>query len=178
MPEGWEAMAVVGRVARPHGLRGHVVVNPETDFPQDRFRAGAELFVNREGRIELVTVTAVHFHRERPVVGLSGVDDVEAARKLAGAELRVPLGDLKALADGTYYRHDLVGCHVETVAGTPVGVVRGVEGTAAGSRLVVESADGEVLIPLAEDICPVIDPAARRIVVAPPAGLIELNRKP
>jgi len=50
-----------------------------------------------------------------------------------------------------------------------------VEGAAGGTRLVVESKRGELLIPLAEDICPVIDPAAKRIVIAPPEGLLDLN---
>jgi 16S rRNA processing protein RimM len=178
MPPAWEDMAVVGRVARPHGLRGQLVVNVETDFPQDRFRPGAELFLQRAGRAEAVVVTTVRFQRERPIIGLHGVDDVNAASELAGAELRVPVRNLKPLAPGTYYRHDLVGCEVTTIAGTRVGVVREVEGTLGGSRLSIESAAGEVLVPLAEDICRVIDLEAKRIVIDPPEGLIDLNRRP
>ena len=173
----WEEMAVVGRVARPHGLRGQVIVNPETDFPEERFRQGAELFLKRGERLEPVAVTTVRFHRERPILGLSGISDVEAASALAGAELRVPQQALTPLAQGTYYRHDLVGCDVVTVSGAPVGVVKDVEGTIGRSRLVVQSPAGEVLVPLVEDICPEIDPAGRRIVIDPPEGLIELNRK-
>ena len=45
----WDEMALVGRIARPHGIRGQVIVNPETDFPEERFQPGAELFVERDG---------------------------------------------------------------------------------------------------------------------------------
>jgi 16S rRNA processing protein RimM len=175
--QDWEEMAIVGRVARPHGLRGQVVVNLETDFPQDRFRAGAELFVKRLGQVEAKAVVSVRFQGARPIVALSGIDDVDAAGELAGAELRVPVGSLMPLEAGMFYRHDLRGCTVETSDGQHVGIVTEVEGTLGGSRLVVETEHGEVLVPLAEDICRVVDPGAKRIVIAPPAGLLELNRK-
>jgi 16S rRNA processing protein RimM len=174
----WDEMATVGRIARAHGLRGQVIVNLETDFPEERFQPGAELFVERGGRVEPLTITTVRFQQERPVIGLRGVDDVDAAIALAGIELRVPREWLAPLPAGTFYRHDLVGCAVETNDGGRVGVVTAVEGDSAGSRLVVDTQRGELLVPLATEICPTIDPRARRIVIAPPEGLLELNEKP
>ena len=171
----WASMAVVGWIARTHGLRGQVVVNPETDFPEERFQPGAELFVERRGRVEAMTIASVRFQRQRPVVGFAGVETIDAAEPLAGLELRVPADRLAALPAGTFYRHDLVGCQVETRTGERVGPVREVEGTPAGSRLVVSGARGEVLIPLVPAICTVIDPAAKRIVIDPPDGLLDLN---
>jgi 16S rRNA processing protein RimM len=76
----------------------------------------------------------------------------------------------------TFYRHDLVGCAVVTVSGAHIGIVARVEGSASASRLSIATPSGEVLIPLAAEICPVIDPGRRRIVVNPPEGLLELNR--
>jgi 16S rRNA processing protein RimM len=171
----WEEMALVGRIARPHGLRGQVIVNLETDFPEERFQPGAELFIERAGRVEPLTITSVRFHRERPIVGLSGADTVEDAETLAGYELRVPVEQLTALPPGTYYRHDLIGCRVETTTGAAIGVVSDVEGTMGGSRLVVDHGGSEVLIPLAAEICPEIDPAGKRIVIDPPDGLLDVN---
>ena len=171
-------MAVVGRVARPHGLRGQVIVNPETDFPGERFQPGAELFVNRGGVAESITITTVRFQQQRPVIGLRGIDDMDAAATLAGAELRVPIDRLAVLPPGTFYRHDLIGCAVETSAGAVVGQVEDVEGTMGGSRLVVKTSGGvEVLVPLVAEICTAIDPAAKRIVIDPPDGLLELNKR-
>ena len=168
-------MAVVGVIARPHGIRGQVIVNPETDFPEDRYQVGAELFVNRGGSIERLRVTAFRLQQGRPVIGIEGVADMDAARALAGVELRVPAESLAELPDGVFYHHDLVGSAVDTADGQRVGIVSKVEGEHGNSRLVVQGARGEVLIPLAVDICTTIDPAAKRIVVEPPPGLLELN---
>jgi 16S rRNA processing protein RimM len=172
----WSAMALVGRVARAHGRRGQVIVNVESDFPEERFRPSATLFVNRGGVVETLTLTSVRFQHDRPVVGIAGVDTMNDAEALAGCELRVPVDELAGLPRGTFCRHDLVGCQVQTSAGTAVGVVQGVEGSLHDSRLVVQSADGEVLIPLVAAICTNIDVEAKRIVIDPPEGLLELNR--
>ncbi len=173
-------MAVVGHIARPHGIRGQVVVNPETDFLDERFRPGAELFAKRAGgvgAVEVVIVTTAHFHRGRPVIGLAGVGDMNAARAMVGVELRVPVERLAELPDGTYYRHALVGCAVEGASGESIGLVIEVEGTQGDSRLVVATPSGDVLIPLVTPICTAIDPEKKRIVVELPVGLLEVNAK-
>ena len=168
-------MAGVGWIARAHGIRGQVIVSLETDFPEQRFRPGAELFIERNGAVQALTLTSVRFHRDRPVVGIAGVETMNDAEALAGRELRVPVDRLAPLPGGTFYRHDLIGCRVETPTGELVGTVESVEGTLSGSRLVVTATRGQVLIPLVADICTSIDPAAKRIVVDPPEGLLELN---
>jgi 16S rRNA processing protein RimM len=173
----WDEMALVGRIARPHGIKGQLVVNPETDFPEDRFSVGAILFVNRGGRIESLTVTASRIQQGRPVIAIEGIDDMDAARSLAGLEFRVPVETLVALPEGMFYRHDLIGSAVETADGRLVGTVSDVEGDIGNSRLVVQSEGGEILIPLALDICTTIDPAVKRIVIAPPDGLLDVNER-
>ena len=174
MSAKWEEMAVVGTIARAHGIRGQVIVNPETDFPEQRFHAGAELFIERGGQVKTLTVSTARFHRERPVIGIAGVDTMDEAGALAGQELRVPVDRLAALPSGTFYRHDLIGCRVETQDGRLVGVVRDVEGTIGDSRLVIDGDGGEVLIPLVAPICPDVDPAAKRIVIDPPGATVRL----
>jgi 16S rRNA processing protein RimM len=171
----WDEMAVVGRIARAHGNRGQVIVDPATDFPDERFKAGSVLHIRRGDATEAVTVESVRLHRGRPIIGLAGIDTMDAAEALAGVELRIAADALQPLPAGSYYHHDLVGCSVETSRGETVGRVRAVEGDAGGSRLVVEGASGDVLIPIAEGICIAIDVAARTIVVEPPEGLLDLN---
>ena len=112
--EAWDEMAVVGRIARAHGRRGQVIINLETDFPEARFYPGAEVFVAREGSAAPLTLTTVRFQHDRPVVGIAGVDTMNDAEALAGQELRVPRAWLAPLPKDTFYRHDLVGCQVET----------------------------------------------------------------
>jgi 16S rRNA processing protein RimM len=174
----WNECALVGRVARAHGIRGQMIVNPETDFVEERFQVGAELLVRRAGRVERMRVTAMRLHLGRPIIGLDGVVTTNDAEAMAGVELRVPVTELEVLPEGMFYRHDLVGCRVETRDGAVVGEVRLVEGELGASRLVVKAPFGDVLIPLAQAICVVIDTAARRIVIDPPEGLLDVNRRP
>src|SRR5262245_52156678 len=114
-------MAVVGWIARAHGMRGQVIVNEETDLRGERFGPGAELFIDRAGVVEAVVVTSSRLQSGRPVIGFAGVATIDAAEALAGCELRVPIERLIPLPEGTYYRHDLVGCSVETRDGRSVG---------------------------------------------------------
>lgn len=175
MGAAWEDMALVGRIARAHGNRGHVIVDPETDFPEERFKRGAVLHVREGETIESLRVEAVRFHRGRPIIGLAGIDTMDAAEALAGRELRVSLETLQSLPAGSFYHHDLIDCSVVTSDGSLIGRVTSVEGNAAGSRLVVQGRAGEILIPLAERICIDVDVAGRKIVVEPPEGLLDLN---
>jgi 16S rRNA processing protein RimM len=168
-------MVLVGRIARPHGIRGRVVVNPETDFVERRFAAGATLWTGGAGREEMLTIASFRLQGGRPVVGFAGFDRIEDVERIAGQELRILEEDLQPLEPGQFYHHQLVGCRVETVDGTAVGQVARVEGGAGGSRLVVAGPRGEVLVPLAEEICVEIDAAGRRIRIAPPEGLLDLN---
>ena len=170
-------MILVGRVARPHGLRGQVVVTPETDFVEERFRAGATFWTRSDRGDEALTVSSARVQNGRPVIGFEGFATIEDVERLAGLQLRVPEDALQPLAEGAYYVHDLVGCVVETTSGERVGAVRRVDGGAGASVLSVDGPRGEVLVPLAADICVEVDIAERRIRINPPDGLLELNQK-
>ena len=174
MPD-WEAMVLVGRVARPHGIRGDVVVNPETDFADERFAVGVSLWTRIAGAVKELTVARATFGSRRPIGGFEGASDVSDAQRLAGAELRVPEEALAKLEPGAYYVHHLIGCRVETIAGTAVGEVVRVEGGTGASVLAVAGPGGEVLIPLAVSLCPTIDVERRLVVVDAPEGLLEAN---
>lgn len=171
----WDGMVLVGRIARPHGVRGQVIVSPETDFVEQRFAEGAALWTRSDRGDELLRVTSARVQNGRPVVAFEGFGTIEDVERLAGLELRVPEADLQPLAAGDYYRHQLVGCLVQLGDGRPVGDVLRVEGGAGGSLLVVDGPRGEVLVPFARHICVEIDVDRRRITIEPPEGLIELN---
>lgn len=174
----------VGIIERPHGLRGEVVVKPLTDFGDERFVPGRTLTTARAGRTPDgsagLRIDEVRWHNDRPLVLFEGVESVEAAEALRGQGLWITASSRPALEPGLFYETDLVGCRVETVdgpggPGTTLGTVQRVDGVPGASILVIETAQGEVLVPLAHDICRVIDPANRRIAIDPPAGLLELN---
>jgi 16S rRNA processing protein RimM len=169
-------MVLVGRVARPHGIRGQVIVNPETDFVDERFRAGAQLWTRSARGDERLTITSARVQNGRPVIGFEGFSSIEDVERLAGLDLRVPEQDLRPLEPGVYYHHQLIGCAVETMAGERVGDVVRVDGGATGSLLVVNGGRGEVLVPLAAGICVEIDVEKKRIRIDPPDGLLDVNR--
>ena len=171
----WDDMVLVGTVAKPHGLRGHVVVNPETDFVEERFQPGAVLWIRAGEHPEPLVVESMRVQNGRPVVAFTGYPTVDASQSLLGRQLRIPEEALQPLAEGEYYRHQLVGCRVVTEEGDLVGSVRRVDDGASGSLLTVDGASGEVLIPFASDICVSTDVDARVIVVNPPEGLLEVN---
>lgn len=171
----WDDLVLVGRVARPHGIRGHVFVNPETDFVDERFVPGASMWTRSDRGEEQLTIVAARVQNGRPVVAFDGFASIDDVERLAGLELRVPEETLRPLDAGAYYQHQLVGCAVGTTAGEPVGVVKRVDGGTAATVLAVDGARGEILIPFASDICKEVDIAARRITIDPPEGLLDLN---
>lgn len=175
--ESWTSLVAVGHVARAHGLAGMVVVAAESEFAGDRFQRGAILQAMASSvRRELVVEHAAPF-QDRWLVKFEGVEDRTAAESLRGMELRVAAESLPPLPADVFYHHALVDCEVVTTLGKVVGRVTRVDGSAGQSVLVVDDGTDDVLIPLAKALCPEIDPARRRIVVDPPAGLLELNRQ-
>lgn len=172
----WEALVLVGTVARTQGRHGEVILNAATDFPERRFAPGAALYARRPRQApERLVVETFRMHQGRPVVRFAGVATMNDAEALAGTELRVSPDAQHALPEGTYYHGALLGCDVVTESGEPVGRVTAVEGEMGQSWLVVRGRRGDVLIPLVDEICPEVDVDGKRIVVRPPDGLLELN---
>ena len=174
----WDTMVLVGRVARAHGNRGRVIVNPDSDFVEDRFRPGNAVYVRHGDRVARLSIRDVRFHQQRPIVAFAEVATMTEAEQLASAELRVPMETLERLPAGVFYHHELTGCRVETVEGAVVGTVSRVDGDGGVSRLVVDDGSAEVLVPLVAAICVRIDPAATAITIDLPEGLLDLNPPP
>ncbi len=171
----WDDAILVGVVARTHGNRGEVIVNPETGFPEERFRNGARLWTRRRGGVpSTLEVVTMRMHQGRPVIRFAGIGSMNDAELLAGQELRTDEVDPAVLSDGEFFHRDLIGCEVVTESGELVGRVTDVLDDSAQARLVVAGKRSELLIPLADEIC-TVDVAAKRITVRPPVGLLELN---
>jgi 16S rRNA processing protein RimM len=162
----------VGRVVRPHGLKGDVVVESATDFPETRFRKGARVTASSSG---VLTIAASRPQGDRWVIRFTGLDSIEAVEVLRDVELQIEPDALGALPAGQYYLHDLVGCTVQTAEGQVVGPVAIVYTGAAQTVLGITGPAGEILVPLAGEICREVNVEARRIVIAPPDGLLDVN---
>jgi 16S rRNA processing protein RimM len=171
----WADMVLVGRIARTHGIRGQIVVTPETDFVEERFQKGSQVWCRTARGDEQLTVASMRVQKGRPIVGFDGFESIDDVERLTGAELRIPEEALQPLSDGAYYHHQLIGCAVDTVGGERVGKVVRVEGGSAGSVLEIEGPRGQVLVPLAAEICVDIDVRGKRIRINPPEGLLDVN---
>jgi 16S rRNA processing protein RimM len=168
-------MVTVGRILRPHGNRGEVVVLPESDFAEERFRAGASVYAVRGGVVEALEVAGSRPREGRWIVAFAGVGSISDAEALTGLEVRIAAEALQALGPGAYYVHDLVGCEVRRTDGRRVGVVSKVD-LATGVPVLVVQGGGEVLVPFVDAICRRVAPGEKVIEIDPPDGLIDLNR--
>jgi len=164
----------IARIARPHGLNGEVVADLLTDFPE-RFDYLEEVLIRlSSGEVICHQLERARPHRDRVILKLLGVDDVEKADLLRGASVLITRAELVPLPDDSYYDFDLVGCDVFTTQGEQLGRVNGVEHYGAAPLLVVVTADQrEILIPLAASICVEVDTSQKRIIVDPPDGLLD-----
>jgi len=114
-------------------------------------------------------------HGGQAIFHFVGAESIDDAEKLRGLQVQVPMEQRTRLPVGSYYISELTGCEVWE-AGEKLGVVRGVQ-TTGTPVLEVDTIDGEVLVPMAEEICTRIDVAARRIEVVLPEGLRDLNKR-
>ncbi|GAB3275818.1 ribosome maturation factor RimM [Parasphingorhabdus pacifica] len=167
----------VGRVVKPHGVQGELVVEVRTDTPENRFADGAVLGVRKRGADtrDSLTVTAARPHAGRLLVRAEGVDSREAAEALRGAVLTVRGDELEQPDDpDEFHDHQLEGLRVVRVGGEQVGAVREVLHTPAGEVLTVDTDDGrEVLVPFVTQMVPEVDLVNGRLTVDPPEGLID-----
>jgi 16S rRNA processing protein RimM len=165
---------VVGRIGRPHGVRGEATVEVRTDDPDGRFRPGVVLRTDPPDRGPL-TVTAARWHREVLLLGFEGYRSREDVEALRDTLLEVPVTDLPALEDpDTYYDHQLVGLAVRLVDGTPLGEVAAVRHEGAELLVVRRTAGGELLVPFVRAMVPTVDVDGGVVVIDPPEGLLDL----
>jgi len=174
---------VVGRVGRPHGIRGELTVQVHTDDPDLRFAAGSVLATEPAARGPL-TVSSSRWHSGRLLVTFAGYADRSRAEDLRGTLLVMDSAEVAPAADpDEFHDYELIGLDVLTVTGEPVGVVADVlhqgqdmlvirpPGRSAGAGPERE----QILVPFVAAIVPEVDVKAGRLVIDPPPGLLDLG---
>lgn len=172
-PPPWSSeprFVVVGRVLRPHGVRGELRVEILTDYPE-RLPSHRVLYIGPEPTP--YQVEGIRFHRGAALIKLAGCDDRNAAEELRGQWVQIPIEAAVPLEEGEYYHFQVVGVEVVTTEGEPLGRVAEVIETGANDVYVVHGPRGEVLIPAIEDVVRELDLEARRMIVEILPGLLE-----
>ncbi len=164
---------MIAKIARSRGLRGEVVAELLTDFPQ-RFDGLEDVTaVLPSGERRGLKIESFFFQKGRIVLKFDGVNSIEEAEVLRDAEVCVGEAEAVELDEGEYFDWELEGCEAETVGGEKLGTVREVMRTGGTEVLLIDGAEKELMIPFAEAICIEVDIEGKRIVVDPPEGLLE-----
>ncbi len=170
----------VGHLTRAHGLEGEIFVASLTDHPEESFAPGVVLRLGDASGTEPdpdllpLRVVGARAFKDGWLVAFDGVESRSDAEALRGRYLLRAVSELRPLAEGECYQHDLIGLEVVTTDGRRVGVVREIYEQAAADLLEVVGDAREHLIPFREGIVVRIDIDAGRLVVDPPEGLLDL----
>lgn len=167
---------VVGRFRRPHGLKGECTVFPLTDDPARVFAAGQALRVlDLAGEVVGTPLTVERsraYHREW-LLKFAGIDRREGLEGFREGFLAVPASDSPPLEDDEVYLHELDGFAVVLEDGTPAGLVTDYYETPAGLVIEVQGPKREFLLPYRKEFVRQVDRESRRLVIAPPDGLLD-----
>lgn len=169
-----EPLVTVARAVKPRGLKGEIVADLLTDFP-DRFDDIGQFFaVSPTGESKAIELEGYSVQNDRVILKLVGYDTVAAANSLRGFEFAVPESERVELADDEFYDWELEGCKVETVTGQVVGSVKSIMRTGSVDLLVVGADPKDSLVPMVSSILVKVDKNRKTIVIDPPEGLLDL----
>lgn len=168
-------LILVAHIVKTRGLRGEVVADLLTDFP-DRFEHLKTLIgISGDESRRSLQIEEQWFHGKRLVLKFAGFDSIDKAKELVGYDLAVPANERIELPKDSFYEWELVGCAVETIDGKQIGEVKEIMRTGGVEILTVVDATGaDKLIPMASDIIVEIDKLKKLIRIDPPEGLLEL----
>ena len=167
---GEPAFLVIGKLRRPHGVKGEILMEVVTDFPE-RIRPGVTVFVGEAHRS--LVVRSCRSHAEGMLIAFEGVLQPESAGELRNALVQVPRQDRPNLPEGDFYHHQILGLSVENQTGDRLGVVTAILETGANDVFAVSMEDGrEILIPYTDDIVRSILPEQSKMVVQLLPGLM------
>lgn len=175
MTDATPAPIVVGRVRKPHGLKGEVAIYPLTDSADEVFVPGRELRLLNLAGSEVGRVTlagARSFHREW-LVRFTGYGDRNAVEDLRQHFLAADRGELPPLGEGEVYERELVGFAVRDTDDTPLGIVSEVYELPTGLAIEVQGPTREFLLPFRAEFVKETDRVGRRLVVVVPEGLLD-----
>jgi 16S rRNA processing protein RimM len=168
-----EELVAVAKIVKSRGLRGELVADLLTDFPERFGELETAIALLPDGARQILKIEKFWFQKDRIILKFAGFDSIESAENLRGAEICVPESEAVALDPDEFFDWELTDCEVETVEGLKLGRVKELMRTGGTEILVVAGPEKEYLIPFAETICPEVDVENKLIKVDVPEGLLE-----
>ncbi|WP_182186467.1 ribosome maturation factor RimM [Pectinatus frisingensis] len=153
----------IGRIGKPHGIKGDVRVYPLTDFP-DRFNNLHKAYI--DGTV--ITIAAAHPSNDFIIMQINGFDSREKAAVLTGKFLKIAKSDAAPLAEGEYYFFDIIGLDVFDENGVFLGVITDILKTGSNDVYVIEKTTGQLLIPALKKVVTNIDINNKRMDIIMP----------
>ena len=171
-------LIAIGRIRRPHGIRGEVVVDLLTDSPDVLLASGRRVLVGTVGGRPDPGGAELNIAASRPfkdswLIKAREIADRNAAELWRDRYLLLPQDELPPPADDQVYIHDLIGMRVQEVSGAPVGTVAEVYELPQGLMLEIDGERKGALIPFRDEVVTSVDAAQRLIIIDPPLGLLE-----
>ncbi len=167
-------LIVVARAVRTRGLKGEIVAELLTDFPE-RFGRVSAIFAIAPAETKSLELENHWFQNDRIVLKFAGYDDSESAKSLIGFAFALPEAERMKLSENEYYDWELEGCSVVIEDGPKLGIVRGLLRTGGVELLVVaDETAREHLIPMVRSMVVKIDLSRKEVVIDPPEGLLDL----
>ena len=163
----------LGKVIKPHGLKGQVSVLLETDYPEN-YTEMESVFVLVQNKLVPFFIESIDIQRDRATIKFDGIDSQEDALTLRDAVLYLPLDVLPPLEGTSFYFHEITGFTIVDEKLGPIGLVQAVYDSGAQNLISALYNDKEILIPVHDDILKHIDREEEKIFVSLPDGLIDL----
>ncbi len=173
MDEGKDGFIALGRISRPHGIKGEVQVYP---YSGPESIAGLREIHLRLKSSSLITCKVLRSRIKGPkavIMSLDGITDRDKAEELRETEILVPRRSLTK-SEGEYFWYELEGLEVVTQDGRSLGVIRQIIETGANDVIVVQGPAGEVLLPVIEEVIKQVDIKRKICTVEPLPGLLEI----
>ena len=170
MPDG---IVALGEIVTTHGIGGWLKLNPYNSESPLLLSLRDAILVKDNTRTA-VQIESARPHRRQILLKLCGIDDIESALQWVGSTLSVPEEALATPAPGQYYHYQVIGLEVFHTNGARIGTLKEIWSTPANELYVVAGIDKEHLIPAVKEIIAEVDLAAGRMIVDPPAGLLDL----
>lgn len=157
----------VGEIINTHGIKGEVRVKNLSDFPEQRYQVGKQLFLSKQGEtIETLTITRYRLHKKFTLLTFAGYDNINDVESFVGCELQITEDELAELESFEFYMNDIIGLSIYADSGEYIGKVTEILETAANDVWVVARAGKkDLLLPFIESVILSVDLKEKKALV-------------